>query len=77
LPHAAQFELMPQLRLPPPLALRLLPRLVLQLALVWCWQSTPDDLGEFVQLFYSEHASKLAIYLLEVKRKLGVQSSPA
>ncbi len=35
---------------------------------------TPDDLLEFVQLFYLDHASKLAIYLLEVKRKLGVQS---
>jgi hypothetical protein len=38
---------------------------------------TPDDLLKFVQLFYSEHASKIAIYLLAVKQKLGAQSPPA
>jgi hypothetical protein len=38
---------------------------------------TPDDLIKFVQLFYSEHASKIAIYLLAVKQKLGAQSPPA
>jgi hypothetical protein len=38
---------------------------------------TPDDLLEFVQLFYSEHASKIAIYLLAVKQKIGAQSPPA
>jgi hypothetical protein len=38
---------------------------------------TPDDLLEFVQLFYSEHASKIAIYLLAVKQKIGAQSQPA
>ena len=38
---------------------------------------TPDHLLEFVQLFYSEHASKIAIYLLAVKQKLGAQSPPA
>ena len=38
---------------------------------------TPDDLLEFVQLFHSEHASKIAIYLLAVKQKIGAQSPPA
>jgi hypothetical protein len=38
---------------------------------------TPDDLLKFVQLFYSEHASKIAIYLLAVKQRIGAQSPPA